>query len=36
MECGHPSSPVTFPPFLIPGKFGMFGKFAFHHPFSPP
>jgi hypothetical protein len=26
----HPSSPVNFPLFLIPGKFGKFGKFASH------
>jgi hypothetical protein len=29
----HPSSPVNFPRFLVPGKFG---KFAFHRPSSPP
>jgi hypothetical protein len=28
----HPSPPVNFLPFLIPGKFGKFGKFTFHRP----
>jgi hypothetical protein len=28
----HPSSTANFPLFLIPGKFGKFGKFTFHRP----
>ena len=31
----HPSSLVNFPPFLVPGMFGKFGKFTTHHPNQP-